>query len=204
MNVNRRTQRERTATTRSALIEAGRTLFARDGYGGVSMEAVVREAGLSRGALYHQFGGKRELFEAVFETVEREVVERIGRLLAGVADPRAAFAAGVGAWLDACADPAVQRIVLVDAPAVLGWQQWREIGQRYGLGVVEAVLAAAVEAGQLRAQPLRPLAHVLVAALDEAALYVASAEDPQQARAETEPVLRDLVDGLLGAPSREA
>jgi len=199
MNVKRRTQRERTEATRAALLAAARTLFARDGYGAVAMEAVVREAGLSRGALYHQFGGKRELFEAVVEQVEQELVAAIAARLADVSEPRAAFAVGVDAWLDACSAPAVQQIVLVDAPAVLGWQAWRALGLRYGLGVVEAALAGAVDAGLLRDQPLRPLAHVLVGALDEAALYVARADDPAAARAEMRAVLRDVVDGLLRA-----
>lgn len=197
MKVNRRTQRERTASTREALLDAARMLFARHGYGKVSMEAVVREAGLSRGALYHQFGSKRDLFEAVLEAVEEETLQRIALLLADVVDPREAFTVGIDAWLEACGEPAVQQIVLIDAPAVLGWQEWRAVGLRYGLGVVEAALAGAVDAGQLRPQPLRPLAHLLVGALDEAALYVARAEEPVNARAEMQAALRDLVNGLL-------
>ena len=197
MNVKRRTQRERTEATRAALVAAGRTLFTAHGYGAVAMEAVVHEAGLSRGALYHQFGGKRELFAAVAEAVEQETVERIAQLLTGASDPREALLLGVGAWLEACAEPSVLQILLVDAPVVLGWEEYRALGERYGMGIVEAVLGAAVEAGQLPAQPLRPLAHVLTGALEEAALYVARAEDRAQARGEMEAVLRALVEGLL-------
>jgi len=197
MRVNRRTQRERSDATRAALIAAGRELFAAHGYRQVSAEALVRAAGLSRGALYHQFGGKRELFAAVVEVVERETVGRIGQLLAGVADAREALLVGVDAWLEACADPEVEQIVLVDGPAVLGWEEFRALSMNHGLGVVEAVLGAAVEGGFLPAQPLRPLAHVLGGALDEAALYVARAEEPARARAEMSRVLRDLVSALL-------
>jgi AcrR family transcriptional regulator len=197
MRVNRRTQRERTDATRAALVAAGRKLFASHGYAHVSAEALVRAAGLSRGALYHQFGGKRELFAAVLEAVEQETVERIAQLLAGVADAREALIAGVDAWLEACADPEVEQIVLVDGPSVLGWEEFRALSMRHGLGVVEAVLGAAVEGGFLPAQPLRPLAHVLGGALDEAALYVARAEDQVAARAEMSRVLRDLVSALL-------
>lgn len=197
MRVNRRTQRERTDATRAALIDAGRELFAAQGYGQVSAEALVRAAGLSRGALYHQFGGKRELFEAVLEVVEQETVGQIAQLLGGVADAREALLAGVDAWLEACSDPEVEQIVLVDGPSVLGWEAFRALSMRHGLGVVEAVLGAAVEAGMLPEQPLRPLAHVLGGALDEAALYVARAEDQAAARAEMSRVLRDLVSALL-------
>jgi AcrR family transcriptional regulator len=136
MRVNRRTQRERSDATRAALIAAGRELFAAHGYGQVSAEALVRAAGLSRGALYHQFGGKRELFAAVVEVVERETVGRIGQLLAGVADAREALLVGVDAWLEACADPEVEQIVLVDGPAVLGWEEFRALIMNHGLGVV--------------------------------------------------------------------
>lgn len=197
MRVNRRTQRERTDATRAALIAAGRELFAAHGYGHVSAEALVSAAGLSRGALYHQFGGKRELFEAVLEVVEQDTVGRIAQLLAGVADAREALLAGVDAWLEACSDPEVEQIVLVDGPSVLGWEAFRALSMRHGLGVVEAVLGAAVEAGMLPEQPLRPLAHVLGGALDEAALYVARAEDQAAARREMSRVLRDLVGALL-------
>lgn len=197
MRVNRRTQRERTEATRAALLAAGRELFGAHGYAQVSAEALVRAAGLSRGALYHQFGGKRELFEAVLEVVEQETVGRIAQLLAGVADAREALLAGVDAWLEACSDPEVEQIVLVDGPSVLGWEAFRALSMRHGLGVVEAVLGAAVEAGMLPEQPLRPLAHVLGGALDEAALYVARAEDQAAARAEMSRVLRDLVGALL-------
>lgn len=197
MRVNRRTQRERTEATRAALIAAGRELFGAHGYAQVSAEALVRAAGLSRGALYHQYGGKRELFEAVLEAVEQETVGRIAQQLAGVADAREALIAGVDAWLEACSDPEVEQIVLVDGPSVLGWEAFRALSMRHGLGVVEAVLGAAVEAGMLPEQPLRPLAHVLGGALDEAALYVARAEDQALARAEMSRVLRDLVGALL-------
>lgn len=198
MSVKRRTQRERSSSTRAALLAAARPLFAEQGYAAVGTEAIVRAAGVTRGALYHQFADKTELFVAVFEQVEREVVERIGAQLAGLADPGRVLEAGVEAWLDACEDPAVQRIVLIDAPAVLGWDRWRTLGQAYGGGLVEAAIAAAIEAGQIRPQPVRPLAHVLIGALDEAALYVARAEDRASARAEMSAVLGGIVAGLAG------
>ncbi|MCW3012966.1 MAG: TetR family transcriptional regulator [Solirubrobacterales bacterium] len=196
----KRTQEQRSAATRAALLAAARPLFSQRGYADVGTPEIVAAAGVTRGALYHQFDGKLALFEAVFEQVEQEVTERIGRVLAGsgATDAIAALRAGAEAWLDACAEPEVQRIILLEAPAALGWERWRELGMRYGMGLVEAALAAAMAAGEIPDQPVRPLAHVLIGALDEAALYVARAPDPQQARTEVGAVLDTLLAGLVG------
>jgi AcrR family transcriptional regulator len=196
MNVNRRTQAERSATTRAALVAAARPLFAAHGFAAVGTETIVRDAGVTRGALYHQFDDKTELFAAVVEAVEADLLARIAALLAGVSDPVDALVRGADAWLDACADAEVQRIALVEGPAVLGWERWRAIGLRYGAGLVEGALQAAIDSGGIAPQPARPLAHVLIGALDEAALYIARADDPATARAEMGAVLRRLLSGL--------
>jgi AcrR family transcriptional regulator len=198
--MTRRTQAERSDATRGALIAAARELFARDGYAGVGTEEIVRAAGVTRGALYHHFGGKEALLEAVYEQIEVEFLQRIGALVGPQEeiDPLGALADGAEAFIEASRDPEVYRIVLLDAPAVLGWERWREIGWRYAMGMAEAILGAAVAAGQIPEQPLRPLAYVLMGALDEAALYVARAEDPEAARAEVAPIVRRLIDGLRG------
>src|ERR671930_362511 len=182
---------------RAALIAAARPLFAARGFAGVGTEEIVRAAGVTRGALYHQFADKRELFAAVFEELEGELAQRTGAaaVASGTDDPLVALRLGSDAWLEACTEPEVQRIVLLDGPAVLGSARARDIGMRYGLGLVEAALQAAIEAGRLAPQPVRPLAHVLIGAVDEAALYVATAADPKAARAEVGAVL----DRLLGA-----
>jgi len=199
MNV-KRTQAERTEATRAALIAAARPLFAERGYAGVGTEEIVRAAGVTRGALYHHFDGKRELFEAVYEQLEAELAERIaaGAFAANAEAPIEALRAGVEMALRASTEPEVQRIALLDGPAVLGWDRWREIAARYGLGMVEATLQAAIDAGEIAAQPARPLAHVLMGALDEAAMLVARAENPESMRVE---VGRTL-DFLLGAIAR--
>ncbi|HST41975.1 MAG TPA: TetR/AcrR family transcriptional regulator [Conexibacter sp.] len=199
MRVNRRTQRERSDTTRAALLAAARPLFAEHGFAAVGTEAIVRAAGVTRGALYHQFTDKTELFAAVFELVEQELVEQIGLSLADVADPGEVLAAGVDAWLDACSEPAVQRIVLIEAPAVLGWERWRAVGQANGIGLVEAALHAAIADGRIREQPVRPLAHVLIGALDEAAIYVARSDDQDAAREQMRAVLAGIISGLQRA-----
>lgn len=193
-----RTQSERRAATRAALIDAARPLFAERGYAHVGTEEIVHAAGVTRGALYHHFDGKDGLFAAVFEAVEADLMTRIAAHAetVGAASPLATLHAGVDAMLDAALDPGLAQIVLIDAPAVLGWQAWREIGWRYGMGLTEDVLAAAMEAGELAPRPVRPLAHVVLGALDEATLYVARAADQKTARAEMADALAAVLDGL--------
>lgn len=197
MNV-KRTQAERSEATRDALIEAARLLFAERGYAGVGTEEIVRAAGVTRGALYHHFDGKKELFESVYERVEIELAQQIasGALDSGAAAPLEAMRAGAEMFLRACTEPEAQRIVLLDGPSVLGWDRWREIAAEHGLGLIEATLQAAIEAGAIAAQPVRPLAHVLMGALDEAAMLVARAEDPERMREEVGRTLDALLAGL--------
>lgn len=193
---SRRSQAERSQATRDALIGAARKLFAKRGYAEVGTEEIVRAAGLTRGALYHHFGGKRELLAAVYEQIERELAERIASGALGATDPLEAMRAGTEMFLDACLEPEVQRIVLLDAPAVLGWERWRAIAAEHGLGLIEATLEAAMEAGEIVEVPVKPLAHVLMGAFDEAAMVVARAEDPVATRAEVAETLDILLEGL--------
>lgn len=197
-----RTQAERRETTRAALVAAARPLFGRDGYAAVGTEEIVRAAGVTRGALYHHFDGKEGLFTAVFEAVEQELLEQIGAQIAasGATTPLAALETGLAVMLDSAVDAELAQIVLIDAPSVLGWERWREIGWRYGMGLTETVLDAAMEAGEIPRSPLRPLAHVLLGAIDEAVLYVARAADQRTARDEMAAVLGGLLAGLRTQP----
>jgi AcrR family transcriptional regulator len=199
-NPQRRSQAERTEATRAALIAAARRLFTERGYDGVGTEEIVRAAGVTRGALYHHFGGKAELLEAVYERLEAESTERVARVVLGshLESPLEAMKAGIEAFLDECAEPELQRIALHDAPAVLGWDRWREIAAANGLGLIEASLSAAIEAGEIRALPVKPLAHLLLGALDEAAMLIARSEDPV-ARAEVTTVLLALLESFAVA-----
>ena len=194
----RRSNRDRTEATRADLIRAARKLFTEKSYAETGTPEIVAAAGVTRGALYHQFADKRELFAAVFEQVEAEVTQRTARaaVASGASDPLAVLRVGAIGWLEACSEPEVQRIVLLDGPAVLGWEAWREIGMRYALGLIENELQAAVDAGSLAPQPVSALAHVLMGALDEAALYVATADDQDAARAEVGAVLDRLFGSL--------
>jgi AcrR family transcriptional regulator len=200
MNDKRRTQAERSATTRGALVAAARGLWAERGYAAVGTPEIAAAAGVTRGAMYHQFADKASLFAAVAEAVEADVVRRLGEEVAasGATTPAAALHAAIDAWLAVCEDEEVRRILLLDATSVLGWAAFRELGLRHGLGLTEAMLRAAVDAGELAPRPTRPLAHILIGALDEAAMLVATAEDRAVARAEAGQALHDLLDGLLG------
>ncbi|MFF3224301.1 TetR/AcrR family transcriptional regulator [Nocardia suismassiliense] len=202
MNADRRTQAERSASTRGAVVRAARELFGQHGYGAVSTVAVAEAAGVSRGALYHQFSEKRELFEAVFEDLERSLVQVIGTAVAAShsGDPLADLIVGCLAWLQASTAPEVQRIALLDGPAVLGWRRWREIELRHTIGRVENALAGAIAAGRVRPQPVRPLALVIVGALDEAAQYLAHSEDIIADTAAVRSVIEQLISGLAIDP----
>ena len=173
-----------------------RELFVERGYARVGTEEIVARAGLTRGALYHHFPDKQALFAAVHEQLEQELVAGIAATISEVADPVERLEAGIRSFLDACTDRQWTRITLLDAPTVLGWATWREIDQRYGLGLVSAALAQAMDSGALIRQPVRPLAHIMIGALGEAALLIANAEDPDVARAEVEPILMLLVRSL--------
>ncbi len=206
MNVKRRTQAERSAATRIALVVAGRRLFAAQGFAGVGTEAIVREASVSRGALYHQFADKTELFAAVLDDVESEVAQHLAEVAGAAAEDGfvAVMLGAVEAWLELCDRPDIQRIVLVDGPSVLGWARWREICQFHVLGLIQALLQQGMAAGEVERQPIVPLSHALIAVADEAAMYVASAADPVTARAEMVDVARRLLTGFLTPAARPA
>jgi AcrR family transcriptional regulator len=194
----RRSQGQRAEETRNALIDAGRALFSERGYDDVGAEEIVRAAGLTRGALYHHFpSGKPALLEAIYERLEAESTQRVAHIVldSGMHSPLAAMKAGVAAFLDECAEPGFQRIVLHDAPAVLGWDRWREISASNGLGLIEASLIAAIEAGEIRPLPVKPTAHLLLGALDEAAMLLVRSSDPA-GRAEITHVLLALIDSF--------
>jgi AcrR family transcriptional regulator len=203
MNVNppqpsgRRSQAERREATREALIAAARQLFTERGYEQVGTAEIVRAAGVTRGALYHHYGDKASLLEAVYNRIEAESTERVARIVLGsdLHSPLEAMKAGIEAFLEECEKPELRQIALHDAPAVLGWERWREIGAAKGLGLIEASLVAATEAGEIRPVPVKPTAHLLMGALDEAAMLLARDGRPE-ARIEVTEVLASLLDSF--------
>ena len=189
------------AVTRSHLVDVGRRLFAERGFAGTSTEEIVLQAGVTRGALYYHFRNKQDLFRAVFAAVEDEVHEQVTAVAMAEAEPWDGLVAACWAFLDASLDPAVQRIALVDAPSVLGWDEWREIGAQQRFGLVAVGLQWAMVAGQIDDQPVAPLVHVLLGALNEGALYIARAGDRTAAREDVGTSITRLLSGLR--PRRE-
>src|SRR5436309_3960510 len=184
------------AATRRLLVETARSLFAERGYAGVSTEEIVRRAALTRGALYHHFRDKKDLFRAVYEQLEQEIVEQVAAVAASELDPWKQQLAALQAFLDICEEPDVQQIALVDAPSVLGWEAWREIEARYGLALIRAGLQAVIDAGIIERQPVEPLAHLILGALMEAGMVIARAEDVDGARQEVGASVERLLEGL--------
>jgi AcrR family transcriptional regulator len=201
MEIKRRTQEERSAATRDALIAAARMLWGQRGYAEVGTPEIATVAGVTRGAMYHQFADKAALLREVVEVVEQDVMARMAVVVAesGATTPAEAVRAAVDAWLDVSGDPEVRQLILLDAPSVLGWAEFRDVAQRYSLGMTEQMLTEAMRAGQLAEQPVRPLAHVLIGALDEAAMVIATADDPKRTRRETGQVLHRLIDAMFDA-----
>jgi AcrR family transcriptional regulator len=195
----RRTQAERSRATKAALLEAGRQLFAERGFAATGSDQIAERAGVTRGALYHHFTSKEQLFQAVVEDLEVEIGARIMAAAAKGRDPATELRLGCQAFLDTCLDPAIRRIVLLEAPAVLGWDTWRAIDARYGLAMVSHALEAVMAAGQMTPAPVGPLAHMLLGALNEAAHLLATASRPRVARAEVGGTVGLLLDRLIVA-----
>jgi AcrR family transcriptional regulator len=194
-----RTQPERSAATQLALQTAARRLWGARGYDAVGTPEIAEAAGVTRGAMYHQYADKRALFRAVVELVEGEVITRLVETVEAAAPPAPADAllAAADAWLQIATDPEVRQLVLLDAPRVLGWAEFRDISLGSSLGLTEQLLTEVIDAGQLKPQPTRPLATIILGALDEAAMSIANADDPDAERAALRAVIHDVIDGLL-------
>jgi AcrR family transcriptional regulator len=183
--------------TRGQLIEVATQLFTEHGYEGTSIEAVLSAAGVSRGALYHHFAGKEALFEAVVSAVSAQVTAELTEAIRGCADPVDALRTAGLAWISLAADPVIQRVVLVDAPSVLGWDRWRAMDDGRTLGALRALLQAVSDSGRLPAELVAPFSHMILAALDEIVLVVARAPDSTAAVAEGRMAVEALLDRLL-------
>ncbi len=196
----RRTQAERRASTRRALVDTARELFAEKGYGGVTIGEIVVRTGMTKGALYHHFEDKRSLFRAVVEEMEEGLDEEV----LGAArkrrdenrDPFEAFMAGVYAYLDACLRQDVRQILLLDGPSVLGWAEWHGIDAEHAIAQIEGGLKVLMDLEVVEVQPIGPLAHLIHGATMEAALFIATTDDPENAREEMGNALRRLLEGL--------
>jgi AcrR family transcriptional regulator len=194
-----RTQVERLAATRAALLKAARTIFAEQGYAAAATEEIVRRAKVTRGALYHHFEDKRALFDAVASDVAREIATRIDAMTP-MDDPLKALIVGTGAFLDACLDPTVRRIYLIDAPAVLGWHRWREIDAPHGVRSLREGVSAMLAERPDDALAVEPTTFLLAGAFNEAALWIAEAKDEKAARRAMDRSLAALIERLFVQP----
>jgi AcrR family transcriptional regulator len=186
--------------TRTRLLHAARTLFTERGYFSTGTEEIVAVAEVgTRGALYHHFADKQGLFEAVFEQVELDLAARAAVVITGDTG-LARLTQGLDAFLDASLEPDVSRIILIDGPAVLGWARWREIEAQHGLGAIRHMLDEGVADGSIDVSDSQALAHLLLSAVDEAALFIAHAKQPRKARTQAGNALRSLLAGLAANP----
>src|SRR6516162_1889922 len=188
MNTTARTNKnvERGRATRAHVIEVATHLFAEQGYDGTSIEAVQAAAGISRGSLYHHFTGKEALFWAVFEEVGARIAQQEEAIARDAPDPVAMLRAGVLAWIRLAGDQVVRQIMLIDAPAVMGWQRWRELDEQGPLGVIRDCLAYAAETGRIEHRLVDTFARIVLAAANEVTLMIARADDPAVAVAVAE------------------
>src|SRR5579863_680672 len=192
------TKPEKGATTKAKIIAAARRLFAASGYEGTSTEAVLEEAGISRGALYHHFEHKQALFAAVLEAVEIDVTAATGRARVNVTDPVEALRAACDAFLKMACDPEVRQIVLIDAHSVVGWEKWREIEERHGFGRLKQAFQAIASAGRIPEDMADMFAHIVLASLIEIAFVIARAPDPAIAARGGRSAMKELLTRLLG------
>jgi AcrR family transcriptional regulator len=194
----KRTKAEQREQTNHELIAIAREIFSRDGYAGAATEEIVARAGVTRGALYHHFGSKEGLFRAVLESVQADIARRVE--VAANNAPRGdgwrQISDGCRAFLEANLDPQVRRIVLIDAPAVLGWEVWREIDAAHSVRLLQMGLRELANAGQIRALPLEAVVHLLSGAMNEAALWIAGSSDPHMALEQAVAGLEAMLTGL--------
>jgi AcrR family transcriptional regulator len=188
---------ERGQATRAHLIDVATRLFTERGYDGTSIEAVLTESGVSRGSLYHHFPGKDALFWAVLEGVATRVGGQLAEAEKDAPDPVAALRIGCLAWIRLAGDPEVRQIALIDAPAVLGWQRWRELDEQGSLGWIRAAVTYAAEAGSIEPRHLDVFAHIVQATINEVALMIARADHPAAAASAAESAVADFLDRLL-------
>jgi AcrR family transcriptional regulator len=188
---------EQAEGTRAALIQAARPLFAERGYADVGTEEIVAAARVTRGALYYHFEDKRDLFRVVYAEVDRELIQGVAQVALQEEDPWLRLLAGCDAFLDACIDPALQRIVFLDAPSVLGWREWHDATEEASaLGVIEFALQSAADAGAIELSNAGVFAHLILGALNESGLFIAHSDDQRKARDDVAVAMREMLEGM--------
>jgi AcrR family transcriptional regulator len=197
----RRTQEQRRAATRAAILATARDLFAEHGYHGCSVDAILAQAGSSKGAFYHHFADKAAVLEALLEEFERDAVDRASAATAGLTSTIEIISVSLADFLELCTDPAVRQAVLIDALSVLGFERWHRIDDRYTLDVLDQLLQRGIAQGEIRPIPSpRTMARLIIGATNEAALFVANADDPVGARREAIASFDILLASLATGP----
>ena len=192
---------EQSEVTHGALLKAARELFTERGYADTTTEEIAKRAGMTRGALYYQFRDKFGLFRAVVEDLYLHVAQKVVSAIQSSREEQGdlwdqTVRAGTAAYLDACLDPAFQRIGLIESVAVLGWEEERELDKKYGISLIYSATQELMDAGLIDPQPLEPLVHLILSIEHEAARYIARADDVSSARKEMGTSLEHLFDGL--------
>lgn len=191
---------EQVAQTRAALVAAGRQLFGTKGFAATSVEDIARAARVTTGALYHHFPTKAAVFEAVFEQVHAEMLVATAEASAAAEGTLEMLNAGFDVFLDWVLEPAVQRIIVTDGPAVLGLTRFVELDERYALEPSVEALEAANASGLLRVEDPRTLVLLLFGAMTRAGLLIASSPDPKATRDAVGATFRQMMSGFLAGP----
>lgn len=197
---DRTTTDARSAATVARLVDVATDLFARQAYAATGTEELVRTAGVTRGALYHHFTDKKDLFRTVLDRIQAEVALEVQSAVEQHSDPWQQLAAGCHAFLAAATDPDRQQIMLIDGPAVLGWAEWRAIDARHSLRALTEGLTELVDLGIIQAHPIEPLAFALSGAMNETALWVAGTRHREQALRDATSVIDSLLVALRPRP----
>jgi AcrR family transcriptional regulator len=192
---------EYSESTRQALVDSAVELFTERGYAATSLDEVAKRARVTKGALYHHFSGKQALFEAAFDAVERSAMSKIAEIVVGPGGAWERATTGLQQWFRVCLDPSYQRIVINEAPVVMGWERWREAEDHFSFGLVRAALQGLIDAGEIEAVPVEAAARLLFGALSAGAMMIASADDPKKSTAEVATTIVWMLESLRKGPS---
>ncbi len=188
---------EYSESTRHALVDGAVFLFTKHGYSATSLDEVAKRARVTKGALYHHFSGKQALFEAAFDAVESTVMTRLAEIVVGPGDPWDRAMNGILDYIEICLDPSYQRIVIHEAPVVMGWERWREAEDHFSFGLVRAGIQALVDSGEIDHDlPVEVTARLLFGTLTAGATLIARADDPKKAGAEVSATVLTMLERL--------
>ena len=195
---------EYSEATRQALVDSAVELFKKRGYASTSLDEVAKRARLTKGALYHHFSGKQALFEAAFGAVERAAKGKIAEIVDGPGGAWDRASAALQHWFQVCLDPTYQRLVMNEAPVVMGWERWREAEDQFSFGVIRTAVRDVIEAGEFEQLPVEAAARLLFGALSAGAMMIASAPDQRKANAEVSTTIVRMLESMRRHPSSAA